>query len=120
MKERVAEAALVDQHSGEACTLGFNGAREACRAGSNDEQIGDGVWMGGALAHAFHLTECMSEHSRMTWGLAVQRDELVRDGEEREFEAGGDAGFVEDVREVAFHGLFANGELFCDVLVTAA
>src|SRR6478672_4426215 len=40
VKERVAEAALVDEHGGEACALGFNGTGEAGGASSDDEQIG--------------------------------------------------------------------------------
>ena len=42
------------------------------------------------------------------------------DGEEGEFEPGGDAGFVEDIGEVAFDRLLADGELLCDVAVAAS
>src|ERR1700733_1321571 len=52
--------------------------------------------------------------------LGVQHYEFVGDGEERQLQPGRDASLVEDVREVAFHGLFADGELFGDVLVAAA
>ena len=38
----------------------------------------------------------------------------------RELEAGGDAGLVEDVRQVALDGLFAQVELLGDVAVAAA
>ena len=41
-------------------------------------------------------------------------------GEESQFEAGGDAGFVEDVGEVTLDGFFADSELLGDVLVAAA
>ena len=37
-----------------------------------------------------------------------------------QFQASGYTGLVEDVREMALHGLFADGELFGDVLVAAA
>ena len=42
------------------------------------------------------------------------------DGEQGQFETGGDAGFVEDVGEVALYGLFAEAELLGDVAVAAA
>src|SRR6185369_6604321 len=58
--------------------------------------------------------------SRMPRGLAIQRDQLVRDGEEGKLEAGGDTSLVEDIREVAFYGLFADGELLGDILIAAA
>uniref|UniRef100_E6QIA4 Uncharacterized protein n=1 Tax=mine drainage metagenome TaxID=410659 RepID=E6QIA4_9ZZZZ len=45
---------------------------------------------------------------------------MVGDGEESEFEAGGDAGLVEDVGEVALDGLFAEAELAGDVAVAAS
>ncbi len=43
VEERVAEAALVDQHGGEAGALGFDGAGKAGGAGADDEQIGNGI-----------------------------------------------------------------------------
>jgi len=58
------------------------------------------------------------EHPALGFGL--QFDDLVGDGEEGEFEAGGDAGLVEDVGEVALHGLLADGELLGDVAVAAS
>ena len=51
--------------------------------------------------------------------LLLRRDELMCDGEEGQFEAGGDAGLVEDVRQVALHGFFAQVELLGDVAVAA-
>ena len=47
-------------------------------------------------------------------------DEVVGDGEEGKFQAGGDAGFVEDVGKVPFDGFFGKGELLGDVAVGAA
>ncbi len=38
----------------------------------------------------------------------------------RQLEARGDAGLVEDIREMAFDGLFAESELLGDVAVAAA
>jgi hypothetical protein len=42
------------------------------------------------------------------------------DSEKSEFETRGDAGFVEDVGQVALHGFFAEGELLGDVAIAAA
>ena len=44
----------------------------------------------------------------------------MSDGEEGQFQAGGDAGFVEDVGEVALDGFFAEVELLGDVAVAAS
>ena len=52
--------------------------------------------------------------------LAFERDQLVGNREQRQFQASRDAGLVEDVRQVALHRLFADGELLGDVLVAAA
>src|SRR5258708_37750814 len=43
--------------------------------------------------------------------LAIQNHQLVGDGEERKLQPRGDAGLVEDVREMAPHRFFAAGEL---------
>ena len=45
---------------------------------------------------------------------------MVCYGEEGQFKAGGDAGLVEDVRQVALDGLFAQAELLGDVTVAAS
>jgi hypothetical protein len=42
------------------------------------------------------------------------------DGVERQFEAVGDAEFVEDVVEMVFYGLFGDEEFFADFLITEA
>ena len=44
----------------------------------------------------------------------------MRYGEQGQFQTGGDAGFVEDVRQVALHGFFAESELLGDVAIAAA
>ena len=71
-----------------------------------------------AVAHDFIILKATA--AVMAARLAVERDELMGDGEESQFEPGGDAGFVEDIREVPLDGLFADGELLGDVLVAAA
>ncbi len=52
--------------------------------------------------------------------LLLRINEVVGDGEQGQFEARGDAGLVEDVRQVALDGLFAEAELLGDVAVAAA
>ena len=52
--------------------------------------------------------------------LLLRRYELVGDGEEGQFEAGGDAGLVEDVGQMALHGFLAERELLGDVAIAAA
>ena len=52
--------------------------------------------------------------------LLLRRDELVGDGEQGQLKAGGNAGLVEDVRQVALHGLLAERELFGNIAITAA
>src|ERR1700739_2170363 len=52
--------------------------------------------------------------------LLLRRYQLVGYREEGQFEAGGDAGFVENVRQVALHGFLAERELLGDVAVAAA
>ncbi len=50
----------------------------------------------------------------------LEFDQFVGDGEESKFEAGGDAGLVEDVGEVALHRLLADIELLCNIAVATA
>src|SRR5260370_39069471 len=54
------------------------------------------------------------------FALSIEHHEFVRDRKEGEFKSRGDASLVEDVRKMAFDGLFADGELLGDVLVPAA
>ena len=47
-------------------------------------------------------------------------DQAVVDGVEGQFQAVGNAQFIEDVVQVILHGLFADEELFADFLVAVA
>ena len=46
-------------------------------------------------------------------------DQVMGDREQRKFKARGNAGFVEDVRQMTLDSLFAQGELLGDVAVAA-
>jgi hypothetical protein len=57
VKEGVAEAALVDEHSGEAGALSLNGACHPGGACAYDQKVCNGGVGGGAVDHDFNLTE---------------------------------------------------------------
>ena len=68
-----------------------------------------------------HVSEARHGAPGFLVGLEfVWQDELVGDREQRKFKARGDAGLVEDIRQVALDRLFRDVELACDVLVAAA
>ena len=52
--------------------------------------------------------------------LRLNSDQLVCDGEEREFQSGRNAGLIEDIRQMPFHRFFADAELLGDVAIAAA
>ncbi len=49
--------------------------------------------------------------------LLIRRSKLMVYHKECQLKAAGDAKLVKDVREVMFHGMFANSKLFGDVFV---
>jgi len=55
----------------------------------------------------------------LAFHLRLRCDELVRDGEEGKFQTSGYAGLVEDIGQMALHGLFDQGELLGDIAIAA-
>ena len=51
--------------------------------------------------------------------LRLQRDQLVGDGEQRQFQTRGNTGLVENIRQMPLHRLFADAELLGDIAIAA-
>jgi hypothetical protein len=119
VEERVRKAAFVYDYDIAADVLGVDGAGETSGSRANDEHIVKRLFA--------HSSDCMDERkgrkdaalSQMhrSQDLRVDVDQLVADSKERKLQARADAGLVEDIRQVALHGLFADCELLGDVLV---
>ncbi len=110
VEQRVAQAALVDQHSREPRALRFDRAGESSRPRAYHQQVD--YRSIGSITHTFILLKVGE--------LAVEHHQLMRNRKQRQLQPRRYAGLVEDVREVPLHGLFADGELLGDVLVAAA
>jgi hypothetical protein len=80
----------------------------------------EGRWPRGhaSVADAYLPTQLPGDR-RWPVDLCLQRNQLVGDGEQRQFQTGGNAGLVEDIRQVPLHGLFADAELLGDITIAA-